>query len=422
LSDIVAQAVGVVGKRFEAAKLGIVQEIPSDLPEISVDRTRIRQVLINLLNNALRFTERGEVRVKVTRTGGELMVSVSDTGTGIRSEDLPRVFQEFGQLDVPARRAGGGSGLGLSICKRFVELHGGTMWVESESGRGSTFGFTLPLAERVVSVAPRPEWETWAKITSADGHRDRRLAVVAEDDRTLGLFRRYLDGYRVWPASDLAQARKALGEEAPDAVVLAGSQAWLTPTVVREAQSAFQLAPVVSCALTGSVETAQELGVAEYLVKPVSRERLLGTLQRIGPRVRNVVVVDDDPEVVDLFARMLRSLPRRYEVLGAQNGQQALELIRRRRPDVVLLDLLMPEMDGYAVLAQMRATKALRDVPVVVITAKGRDVETTLVKTLAISQARGLSVGQLMACLTAALDSLLSAPGNAGSSPAEPAV
>lgn len=411
IADIIAEAASVVRKRFDAKDLELVVDVPAGLPGISVDRTRVRQVLINLLNNAVRFTERGAVRIKATGDDRELVVAVSDTGIGIRPEDLPQVFQEFHQFGSAVGRQHDGSGLGLSISKRFVELHGGSMWVESEAGRGSTFYFTLPFADRVVSISARQDWETWARIQPASEQQgERRLAVVTEDQRTLGLFKRYLSGYRVVPALEVARARKTEESGTTHAVVVCGSRAWVDSGAWRQAQAAYSGVPVVVCSLTSGADAGRELGVARYLTKPVAREQLLEALRALRKQVHSIAVIDDDPEVVDLLVRMLKSARRRYQLLSATDGEEGLRMLRDRQPDAVLLDLLMPGTDGYAVLARMRADEALKDIPVIVITAKGYESEAIMGEVMSVTRSGGLNVGQLMASVRTTLDNLLSSP------------
>src|SRR5579884_4193124 len=182
LSTIVSEAVSAIARLYEARGLTLTNEVPDDLPPVYVDRTRIRQVLINLLNNAARFTSSGGAKVRARQEGANLVVEVADTGVGIAPEDLPKVFEEFRQLDGSTRRPHDGSGLGLAICKRFVELHGGAIWAESERGKGTVFAFTVPLIGNVASVTLRPEWETWVRLPAA-AEPERSIVLVSADEQ-----------------------------------------------------------------------------------------------------------------------------------------------------------------------------------------------------------------------------------------------
>jgi DNA-binding response OmpR family regulator len=164
--------------------------------------------------------------------------------------------------------------------------------------------------------------------------------------------------------------------------------------------------PVVACSLPTSVSMGEHLGVADYLVKPISSERLLETLSRVASRARTILVVDDDPEMVRLLARMIRSRSHRYQVIRAYGGESALALLAERRPDVVILDLVMPVVDGYAVLREMRGRDEFQYTPVIAITARSYEAETVAAGALGITREGGLSLRELMGCLKASLDSI----------------
>ncbi|MDW8100512.1 MAG: ATP-binding protein [Anaerolineae bacterium] len=402
---VIDEAISTVSHLFESKKLSLTTEIPDDLPLIPADRTRVRQVLINLLNNAARFTDQGGVTIKVTADRRELTVAVADTGIGIAEEDLPKVFEEFRQLDASIRRRSGGSGLGLAISKKFVELHGGRMWVTSKMGEGTTFYFTLPVREELGISRLPPAWETWAHPTSSrDGQRT--IVVVDEEPATVRLFQRYLDDYQVLAAANEEEARQLAARQAIHAIVVvssSGESGWLQ---LRRAREGLPTVPVIVCTLRGGPRIARPPGVVSYLVKPVAREQFLAALEALGEQVRSLLIVDDDPEVVRLLSRMAHLAPRPFQVMRAYGGAQALTLLRRRRPGAVVLDLLMPEVDGYTVLEHMQADERLREIPVIVVTAKGQEEEVITAGLVGVTRRDGLSVGELMRCLRASLDAL----------------
>jgi signal transduction histidine kinase/DNA-binding response OmpR family regulator len=405
IQAVVAEAISTVSHLFESKRLSLTTKLPDELPLIPADRTRVRQVLINLLNNAARFTDQGGVTITVTADPREVTVAVTDTGIGIAEEDLPKVFEEFRQLDASIRRRSGGSGLGLAISKKFVELHGGRMWVTSKIGEGTTFYFTLPVREELGISRPPPAWETWAHPTPGWDSR-RTIVVVDEEPATARLFQRYLDDYQVLSAANEDEARRLAAQQAIHAIVVvssSGESGWLR---LRRAREGLPTVPVVVCTLRGGTKAARPPGVVSYLVKPISSEQFLAALEGLGEQVRSLLIVDDDPEVVRLLSRMAHLAPRPFQVMRAYGGVQALALLHRRRPGAVVLDLLMPEVDGYTVLEHMHADERLREIPVIVVTAKGQEEEVITAGLVGVTRRDGLSVGELMRCLRASLDAL----------------
>ncbi|MBI2941724.1 MAG: response regulator [Chloroflexi bacterium] len=419
LLPIVEEAVATVANLIGELGLDLVVDIPPGLPAIYVDRTRVKQILINLLNNAIRSTDRGGVTISASLAGNEVVVAVRDTGVGIAPEDLPQLFQEYSQIGGASRR--GRSGLGLAVSKQFAELHGGTMWAESEPSLGSTFFVSLPLCDNVVASAFASEPMVRSDGAGGEGQdRQRVVMVLGQDVEATNLFRRYLDGYRVlcgakgqdiaaW-ADDAARRQDGL----PRAVMLTDSRAvddWERLQRARPGASRF---PVLTCFLTTTSARVAELGVVDYLTKPITRDQLHRALKRAGlsgKRLRRVLVVEDDADMVRLLAKMVESLSSRSQVYRAGNGREGLAQARDRRPDVILLDLLMPEMDGYDMLHELKADPGLRDVPVVIVTARGYQEGQVLGTSLGISRPGGLSVAEVMRLVRGSLDHLLAPPG-----------
>jgi len=411
LVTIVNEAISAITRLYEARGLTLSHEVSDELPVLHVDRTRIRQVLINLLNNAARFTNSGGATIRAHQEGANLVVSVADTGVGIAPENISKVFEEFRQLDGTMRRPHDGSGLGLAICKRFVEMHGGAIWADSQPGKGTVFSFTLPLIENVASAPIRPEWDTWVRFPSTAESPRQSIILVAEDAHVQRLFQRYLDSYQILAAADEDEAQCLFPRTPVHGVVLTTNPSSDLSDRLRRLRSVPRNVPVITCSLPTSSSLGEKLGVTDYLVKPISQERLLQTLTRVAKKGRTVLVVDDDPEMVRLLSRMIRSGSRRHQVIRAYGGQQALQLLHQQKPDAVILDLVMPDLDGYKVLQEMRGCEELRDVPVVAVTARGYEAETIAAGALSITREGGLSVGELMACLRSSLDAITATGG-----------
>jgi len=421
LREIIKEAALAVRPLFESKGLYLEVAVPEDLPSILCDHTRIRQVVLNLLSNAGRFTDSGGVRVRAWRERNRIVVSVADTGPGIAQEDQDKIFEPFHQLDGSTRRRHGGRGLGLTISRKFVEMHRGKMWLESEPGVGTTFYFSLPIEP------PPPITGGVSRWFSPYLHYEPRLrpslapkpklvprfVVLERGDILRHLLARYLEGVEIVTARDMEEVFQELNRSPAQALIV--NDTWL-----REALNPSSLpaqlpyhTPVVTCCVPGKGEAAAELGVADYLVKPVDRETLLSALEKLGEGVQTVLLVDDEPEALQLFARMLRSAGQGYRVLRVTSGQQALSLLRERRPDVMLLDLLMPGMDGFQVLAEKNQDPALRDIPVVVISARDPMGEPIVSNALMATRHGGLSVREVVACIQA-ISEILSPPSGPG--------
>jgi len=408
IREVVETARGLV----ESRGLELHLQIPKHLPRLWIDPVRVRQVLFNLLNNAARFTEEGSVTVRAEVSDGHLLISVEDTGVGIAPEDIPRVFEEFRQLDGSTRRRHGGAGLGLAISKHFVELHGGRIWVESEMGKGSTFSFILPL-HREDAEGEQPAAPSSAPLPSIlEAEGDRVLLAVTPSPAAATLLNRYVEGYRTIVAQDLGQARGWIGNLVPQGVVIDTANGCRTPEEVTRLAREWRLqqVPVIACPLPGEEATRRRMAVQGYLVKPVARRNLLDTLRQFGEGVETILVIDDDRDFVQLMGRMLDSPLRLYRVLKAYSGTEGLQVMRYRRPDLVLLDLMLPDMDGLTVLEKMRADPLLRNTPVVIISAKGEMEDVgELHGVVMVTKAEGFQPGELVRWVRAILDSSVSA-------------
>lgn len=369
---LVREAVKTARSLVEARGLEMRTTIEPKLPTLWCDSTRIRQVLINLLNNAARYTESGSVSVSARRSDDSILFSVADTGIGIAANDLTRIFEDFEQADGTSRRRHDGAGLGLAISRRFVELHGGRIWVESQQGQGSTFSFTIPLSQPDVAadVTQKPSRHARSGATSVEP--EHILLAVTHSPAAASLLTRYVRGYRTVVCRDLDQARRTAATTSPQVVVVDTTDQPMSATDVQDLARAWALPHtyVMAAPLPGEASLQQRLAVDGYIVKPVSLHTMWDTLRQFGETIERILLVDDDPEFLRLISRMLDSPLRRYRVTTAESGRQALDLIAHQLPDLALLDLGLPDMDGAEVVSRVRANPAWRSLPIVVVTAR----------------------------------------------------
>jgi signal transduction histidine kinase/CheY-like chemotaxis protein len=372
LHDVVAETLDMIRPLVRGRGVALRNELPADLPDVLIDRDRVQQVLLNLLNNAQRFTEHGNITVRATLESDKIKVTVADTGIGIPPNEHEDMFKEFYQVEGLVAQGQGGHGLGLAICKRFIEMHGGHIWVESDGipNHGSRFHFTLPVvdAERI-EVSALQEIRMPVRLPVGRG---RTLLLLDQDSAILRLLEQGLEEYQIVPVDDVLKVPRLIGELNVQALVInSAHKAGREQMLKLRQQLGLSHVPIILCPLVGSRQLEQTLGVMDYMVKPVTRDTLMGLLDRLDGSVRRILVVDDDPQMVHLLSRMLETAEREYEVIRAYNGREGLRETRSQRPDLVLLDLIMPEMDGYNMLTQMREDTDLQDIPVVVITAQG---------------------------------------------------
>lgn len=422
---IVTEAIEVIRYLFESKNLYLRTGVATDLPVIHCDRTRVRQVLINLLSNAGRFTDSGGVEVKVWQEPGSIIFSVADTGPGIPADQHARIFEPFEQVDTSIRRRHEGTGLGLSISRRFVELHGGKMELTSQVGQGTTVCFSLPLPAPTAasdkpwafpgrddvpirerrSLAPRPDVKP-------------RYVLLDEHETLQRLFSRHLAEVETISARDASDAAQTLARAPANALIVNAPWCGCEPPLHAQVKSLPYDTPTIFCWMPSEDEVARRLGVEQYLVKPVNRADLLGALAARGEDVHTVLLVDDEPQVLQLFGRLLASAEREYTVLLASDGRRALSLMRRRQPDVVLLDLVMPEMDGFAVLREKSQDPLIKDIPVIVVSSKDPTGEPIVTDRLTVARGVGLTASDLLSCIQAV--SKVLCPAIPGHAPAPP--
>jgi GAF domain-containing protein/DNA-binding response OmpR family regulator len=347
-----------------------------DVATMRADLTKVRQALFNLLSNACKFTERGTVTLTVgrERTSADdwLTFAVRDTGIGMTSEQMGRLFQEFGQADASVARRFGGTGLGLALSRRLCRMMGGDIVVESEPGRGSTFTVRLPaeITETPVSIS---EGRADAPPATTESAGKAGTVLVIDDEPTVGdLVQRFLarEGFHVVTATSpdegLARARQLQPDVITLDVLMPGTDGWAVLSALKSNPETADI-PVVMLTIVDDRNLGYALGAADYLAKPIDRERLTAVLARYR-RDLPVLVVDDDADMRHLLRRALER--DGFVVTEAENGRVALERAREAAPGLVILDLLMPEMDGFEFAVEFRRHGEWRQIPLVILTAK----------------------------------------------------
>ncbi|AKB85760.1 response regulator [Methanococcoides methylutens] len=392
---------------------------------INADKQKFEQVLQNLLDNAIKFTpEDGSVDLSGRFVNDRLLVQVKDTGIGIPEEDCKSLFDSFTQADGSHRRGYGGSGLGLTIVKHFVEMHGGNVWVKSKPGSGSIFSFDIPIAasspnpmrsaaqvhapektvdldpdtgsvhsdvsygaaanDAIVNNEPVPslggsgESSTSEIIVPDNCTDDDPLVLVIEDDETSRelLMLAFIDGgYRVAAAEDglegLALARKLKPFAITLDIMLPKMDGWELLSQLK-ADASTSAIPVLVISMLDQKETALELGASEYLAKPFDRDDLLKLMDRYRNKLEGkspkILLVDDEPYAVDLLSSMLES--GGFTTLSAYSGMDAIEMCTADQPDVVIIDLMMPDITGFDVISTIRSNPMTGNIPIVVCTGK----------------------------------------------------
>ncbi|HYY16203.1 MAG TPA: response regulator, partial [Gammaproteobacteria bacterium] len=358
-------------------QIGVEVAIDPALLSIVADPAKVKQILYNLLSNAVKFTpEQGHVGVRASQDEEGVRIAVWDTGIGIKAEDQMRIFEEFQQVETTTARQYEGTGLGLALAKKFVELHGGRIWVESELGKGSTFTFTLPSVGQLAMPAEgRPEPEEI---------RLPLVLLVEDDPKTRELLRFSLmrEGFRVEVALHGEEALPKARTLRPFLIILdillPRKDGW---EVLRELKEdpMTQDIPVVIVSIVDEPERGFSLGAADYILKPFDREDFLRRLGRYSftTKVRlepvKILIIDDDPLAVDALIGMLE--PAGFEIFKAYGGQAGFELAVEQQPDLILLDLLMPEVSGFEVVQRLKEHPHTKETPIFIVTLKDLTAE-----------------------------------------------
>lgn len=357
--------------------------------EFIADRTKVKQILLNLTGNAVKFTEKGTItlRFEPQEIGGAagVRIDVVDTGMGIPDEEIETMFEPFTQIDESTTRKHGGTGLGLAICKHFSEMMGGYIKVDSAIGEGTTVSVYLPSGTLEKDNGDAQTLESndggqraLDRLNKQSAEASGPMVLMIDDDPNVHeLMRRFLRprGFRLFSAFEGDHGIQLARELHPDVITLdvmmPGRDGWSVLSALK-ADNELDEIPVVMVTMLDDKSIGYALGAADYLVKPIERERLVRVLSRFNPeRGGLALVVEDEPEIREVIKRQLERSG--WTVHTAENGRRALDELERECPDVVLLDLMMPEMDGFEVADIMRLEPRWQNIPIVVVTAMDLD-------------------------------------------------
>ena len=376
LTPLIDEVVDTARPLAEQNNNRLMVKCQENLGSLTVDPMRLRQILLNLLSNACKFTKQGEVTLlarKLVNEGHWIEFAVSDTGIGMTPEQQAKLFEEFTQADSSTARQYGGTGLGLAITRKLARMMGGDVTLTSEAGKGSTFTVRLPASTDVPAEAP---------ISSDRGRSTRADCVLVIDDdataRELISDHLKAGGFSVVTAAGGVEGIKLAKELRPTAITLdvmmPDLDGWSVLAALRQDPELADI-PVIMVTIVDEHRRGIALGAAGYLTKPIDRERLHQLVRRFQASTRptRVLLVEDDAVQRE---RMLGWLERpQWIVREAANGREALDLLQEEKPDVILLDLMMPEMDGFEVVAALQKDAGWRDIPVIVITSLDLDAK-----------------------------------------------
>jgi adenylate cyclase len=374
MEDVARTAESLAAKNGNRLEIGLAP----DLGSIQADPVRVRQVVFNLLSNACKFTKGGTVTLRAGREtgadGDHVSISVQDTGIGLTEEQCARLFQEFTQADSSTTRKYGGTGLGLAISRRLCRIMGGDIDVSSAMGQGSTFTVTLPAGRAPMSPRGVPSDLKRSLIDAGPVGHERRALIIDDEDTSRDILRQILmrEGFDVMTAESGRQGIEMARDFRPSVITLdvlmPDPDGWSTLQALKRDVGLRDI-PVIMITIVDEENRGYALGAAAYLTKPVNRECLLKALAACRPDHASprVLVIEDDAHTRGWLTRILRD--DGWEAAEAENGRVALERLPLVGPDIILLDLMMPEMDGFEFVDEIRRDEKTRHLPLIVLTA-----------------------------------------------------
>jgi len=363
--------------------------VAEDLNIIYSDQDKIRQIILNLLSNAAKFTHAGKILLAAKRMGDDkLRIDVSDTGIGISPEALPHIFKEFQQADSSTTRRYGGTGLGLAISRNLAQLLGGELTVQSTLGAGSTFSLVIPVHFKSPTILPsdsikelavnvQPEAFVVAASPAANSQGKKHILVIDDDPNAIYLLQENLDPQRfdISGTQDGTEGLQQAREQLPDAIlldiVMPGTDGWQVLHDLKEDPATTNI-PVILLTIVDKKALGFRLGASAYLLKPLDPAAVTEAINRVVGKgdhpQKRVLVVDDDPNVADMLRQVLPEAD--FEIAAAADGIAGLESIENFHPDILLLDMVMPRLDGFGVIERLQASAEWRNLPIIVLTAK----------------------------------------------------
>jgi len=358
--------------REEQVELQI--EVADNIPILNSDQEKIKQILLNLLSNAAKFTHEGSITIRAKADRQNLVVAVTDTGIGISANALERVFEEFQQEDTSTTRQYGGTGLGLSISRNLARLLGGDLTAESQEGVGSTFTLVIPL-EYGIANPQKAETRLMAQSQPVMPNSNKTILVIDDHPHASELIREIIEdaGYQVIAAPDgvqgfaMAQACKPLAITLD--IMMPNKDGWQVLYDLKTNPQTRKI-PVILVTVVDQKALGYQLGAADYLLKPLNAQDLMASLSRITDREQKprLLVVDDDPNVHDMVSQLLEDSS--YQIRSVSDGNQALTAVQTEPPDIILLDLLMPNLDGFGVIEKLRQEPETSQIPIIILSAK----------------------------------------------------
>ncbi len=383
IKNLINETISTIYPLIEKNNNTLEFNLADDLNVMHADLTKVRQSLFNLLSNASKFTKNGKITLEINpySAKNEKMIAfkVTDTGIGMNSEQISKLFQAFTQADASTTRKYGGTGLGLAITKKFCQMMGGDISVQSELGTGSSFTMNLPL--QVINFSDQKSNQLQEIHKFKAGTDQKNTILVIDDDITIhNLLKRFLNkkGFEVKTASSGTEGLRLAKELQPQAITLdvmmPGMDGWSVLTSLKANPETTDI-PVIMVTMVNDRNLGYALGAAEYVIKPIDRQKLEAVLASFKPLAdsESILVVEDDPNIRGMLCRQLRK--ENWQVIEAENGREALNKLKKYTPKLILSDLMMPEMDGFELVHRLRQQEQWRNIPVIILTAKDITVE-----------------------------------------------
>jgi signal transduction histidine kinase/CheY-like chemotaxis protein len=394
-------------------------EHPDILPQVYCDRTRIRQVIVNLVSNAVRYTEQGMVSVWAFADEGWLTLQIKDTGPGIHPADAERIFEPFVRGMNSTRQETSGSGLGLSVSRQLLDVHGGKIWLESQPGMGSIFAFKLPLnnLEPPRSSPARFLSERWAWVERkrswpAESSSKKKRLILYEPEEFLGNLLIEHEEQVEFIRLQSIPAMIETANTAPAHLVLINAPTMSDLLVkVEQAARGIRETPIIGCAFIPSRQKVIESGAVEYIQKPFSTKKLRAVLQKVSPTLHKVLIIDDNIEVQQLIARVLSLHNEAVEILLAGSAAEAMAILAQKQPDAILLDLALPDINGWNLMTQLKKDPRYANIPIVIISAHDLNEAAPSTRAIVLAQNGGVSAEQFINFTLASLQAQTGASG-----------